>query len=124
MLTGTVIYGAKTTDDLDPRDVLHLHAGFGLCVVASGLVIIGGMLFFFDRKRQQPEGRMCRTINQGQVPYTVAYTAGGDPTGTPGAVIMAPPYDMSMPYTGAPYYAPPPAYSQYSPEPVDVKSPQ
>lgn len=123
MITGTITYVAKTTQDLDPMDVLHLHAGFALCVAASGLAIIGGVLFFCDRKRQQPAGQMCRTINQGAVPYTVAYTAGRYPTGSSGAVIMTPPYDTNMSCTGQQYYAPPPAYSQYSPEPVDVKSP-
>ena len=122
MITGTIIYGVKTTDELDPTDVLHLHAGFGLCVVAGGLSIIGGILFFCDRSRQQPEGQMCRNINQGPVPDTAVYTAGGYPTGTPGAVIMPPPYNPNMPYSGAQYYAPP-AYSQYSSGPVDVKSP-
>ena len=122
MITGTIIYGVKTTDELDPTDVLHLHAGFGLCVVAGGLSIIGGILFFCDRSRQQPEGQMCRTINQGPVPDTAVYTAGGYPTGIPGAVIMPPPYIPNMPYSGAQYYAPP-AYSQYSSGPIDVKSP-
>lgn len=123
MIIGTITYVAKTTHDLDRMDVLHLHAGFALCVAASGLAIIGGVLFFCDRKRQQPAGQMCRTINQGAVPYTVAYTAGRYPTGSSGAVIMTPPYDTNMSCTGQQYYAPPPAYSQYSPEPVDVKSP-
>ena len=122
MIAGTITYGAKATRDLDPQDVLHLHAGFALSVVAAGLAIIGGLLFFCDRKRQQPGGQGCRTINQGPLPYSVAYTAGGYPAGTPGAVIMAPPYDMNMAYAGPQYFVPPPTYTEHS-SGEDVKSP-
>ena len=82
MIIGTIIYGDKTTIDLDLGYEYHLHAGFALCVVAGGLSVIGGILFFCDRSRNQSERQTCRTINQGPVPYTIAYTAGGYPTGT------------------------------------------
>ena len=45
MIVGTIIYAAKVKKTSDPADILHYHAGFGLCISAGILAIIAGVMF-------------------------------------------------------------------------------
>lgn len=103
MITGAIIYGVKTQHEIDPGDMLHLHAGFGLCITAGCLAIIAGSLYLCDRTRY-PDG----PSQQIQVPHQVAYSTGYS-VGSPGIIIAAPSNAYAPPVY--PQYTAPPSYS-------------
>ena len=45
MIIGTIVYATKYRKQADPGKVLHLHAGFGLCITGGVLSIVTGVWF-------------------------------------------------------------------------------
>ena len=53
MIVGTIVYGAKYPTVFVNSVVLHLFAGFGVCIVAGVFSLITGFLYFVaDNKKQ------------------------------------------------------------------------